>query len=104
MPCKSCGREMIPHYLWRQLPASAKKALLPTHARQCGRGICTRCTARHRKAGTLIDFELTRLTHRDIMDEYDMLSRTQGFTDAQIADRLGIHIDTLKRHLAKGDS
>jgi DNA-binding CsgD family transcriptional regulator len=52
--------------------------------------------------GDLIDHERRRLTHDEILEEYEMLSRKgEGFTDAQIAARLGIHPVTLDRHLKR---
>lgn len=80
-----------------------------THARAHARGLCSTCYQRPidaaRRGGdpdSLLDHERRRLTHEDIMDDYEILGRLgEGFTDQQIADRLGIHLRTLRRHLAR---
>jgi DNA-binding NarL/FixJ family response regulator len=102
MACSDCGRTVIADRLWRELPASARRVLKATHARAGARGLCGGCAERHRQAGTLIDFNPTRLTHEDIMEEYAILSRLgEGYTNPQIAARLGISRATLWRHLKK---
>lgn len=76
-----------------------------THARAHARGLCSTCYQRvidTEGPDALIDYERNRLTHEDIMDEYEILGPLgEGFEMSMIADRLGIHLDTLKRHLAK---
>jgi DNA-binding CsgD family transcriptional regulator len=100
--CTDCGREMIPASLWSRLPATARQALADTHARRHARGICTRCTTRRIKDGTLIDAERVRLTHEEIIEEYQILGPLgEGHKLSVIADRLGIHLNTLKAHLTR---
>lgn len=93
---------MVPHWTWDRLSPTARAALSKTHNKRHARGLCSTCHSKHTKTGTLADFDPLRLTHQDIMEEYQILSRLgEGFTDRQIAARLDISPATLYRHLKK---
>ena len=107
--CTGCGRVMVPVRAWPAVQTTNPRLFKMTHARAHARGLCSTCYQRPideaRRGGDpdgLIDYERNRLTHEDIMDEYEVLGPLgEGHKLSYIADRLGIHLDTLKRHLAK---
>jgi AraC-like DNA-binding protein len=107
--CTDCQRRLVPVRAWKSVETTNPRLFKMTHARAHARGLCSRCYQKPidaaRRGGDpdgLIDHERQRLTHEDIMDEYEILGRRgEGFTDAQIASRLGIHITTLRRHIAR---
>lgn len=95
---------MIPISAWKSVETTNPRLFRMTHARAHARGLCSTCYQAVVKCDPdgLLDHERGRLAHEDIMDDYEILGRLgEGFTDAQIADRLGIHLRTLRRHLAR---
>lgn len=60
------------------------------------RGLCDTCYDRHHKAGTLQAFPLERpqRSRADFIADFDLL-RSEGYTLAQIADRLGMKYKTV---------
>lgn len=101
---------MVPVAAWKDVQTTNPALFKMTHARAHARGLCAACyqrpiDAERRGAEApydLIDHERRRLTHEDIMDEYEILGPLgEGHKLSYIADRLGIHLTTLKRHLAK---
>jgi DNA-binding NtrC family response regulator len=66
----------------------------------CARELCDRCYDVARYRGELIDFPRRRLTRDEFVEEFELL-RGQGYTRAQIAERLGMSRNTLDKRLER---
>jgi hypothetical protein len=78
MTCHDCGGQM-------------RRQTDPPDGRRphYGRGLCRACYLRRSRAGTLADVERRRRSGADFRDDYRLLT-AEGFTPAQVADRLGV--------------
>lgn len=77
----------------RRTPATCH----PEHPSE-GRGLCYRCYQRARRRGKLADYPRVNRPAQDTLDDYELL-RSEGYTKAQIADRLGMSLDALSHAL-----
>lgn len=66
-----------------------------------GRGLCGACYWRHRQAGTIDDFPRRQLPARDLVEDYEFLRRSEGYTRRQAAERMGITLARLEKAIER---
>lgn len=86
---------------WTAIPLGARHHLSVVFARHAGRGLCSRCYERAKKAGALIDYE-TRHVPRELRATDYAVIRANLPTGSMYArlraagERLNCHADTVK--------
>ena len=89
MNCLDCGR-----------PTRAKNSKPDGRPRFIGRGLCEACHQRHRKRGTLSDFERRTRPADEVLEDWDFLRR-QGYSIRDAAERMGMTHAALDRALCR---
>lgn len=64
------------------------------------RGLCSPCHARHRRAGTLSDYERSTRTRDDLLEDYVVL-RSQGYSWRDCAARLAMTYSAFARAMQR---
>lgn len=65
-----------------------------------GRGLCTECYMRAHHRGAIADYERTSRSREDFLEDYRLL-RAQGYSRAQIAERLGVTRDAVDKAVSR---
>lgn len=85
--CVQCGIQLVTRGVWAAMTPAERKASGASKHR--GRGLCSLCQDRARRAGTLIDHERS-LGDRDIVLDEAVAQMEAGLRYANIPARLGI--------------
>lgn len=98
-PCLgTCGRMMVPGYLYSKMPREERSGLTFHSAR----GLCMRCRRAAERDGTFDDYEPRRRLNGDVLEEWELL-RSQGVWDLKVAaDRIGISYSALDMAIWRG--
>lgn len=93
--CRRCKHPVIPGHIYLAVRWLRERA-----RRMAGRGLCSPCYDQLRRANATYDYARSSIARDDMLDDYRLL-RDQGHTARQIADRLAIPVNTLKRALIR---